>query len=72
MKCDRVTKSAHCGAFTEQVDLSVVEDDSEENKTWSKYTPSGSVTLEITNERAHGAFVPGREYLLTFEPCSKE
>jgi len=65
--CESVTKTQ--GA--EAVKLRPVTGDSPENKTFSKYTPSGSVVLDITNPAAFGAFVPGAEYLTTFEPATK-
>lgn len=37
------------------------------NFEWSKYTPSGSIELSVTNPDAFSKFEVGREYLLTFE-----
>jgi hypothetical protein len=39
------------------------------NKEWSKYTPSGSLTMLVTNPAASEQFIVGAEYLLTFEPA---
>lgn len=36
----------------------------EENKPWSEYTPSGTLTLSITNEALLGHFQPGKHYML--------
>ena len=66
MKCSSVLHTE--GA--EQVKFGAVTADTEENKTWSKYTPQGEVTLTVTNPDAFGAFVPGTEYLLTFEAAA--
>jgi hypothetical protein len=41
----------------------------DENKPWSKYTPSGSLEMTITNPDAAGAFKPGQCYLLDFTPA---
>lgn len=42
----------------------------EENKTWSKYTPSGSISMLISHEtEASKAFEQGKSYYLTFEPA---
>jgi hypothetical protein len=38
------------------------------NEEWSKFTPSGSVELTITNPDAQGAFEPGKSYAVTFAP----
>jgi len=35
---------------------------------WSKYTPSGSISMQITNPAAAEAFEQGKTYLVTFEP----
>ena len=45
----------------ETVQLQAVYGDSEENKTWSKWTPSGSLQLSVTNPAVFGEFVPGVE-----------
>lgn len=49
---------------TTVVKLSAVSGD--ENKTWSKYTPSGSVELHINNPDAYDAFVLGEAYFVDF------
>jgi len=41
----------------------------EENKEWSKYTPSGEITMQILNEVAAEEFVLGKEYLVRFSPA---
>lgn len=44
--------------------------DSEENKSFSKYTPSASLELSITNPQAMGFFKPGQDYLVTITSAS--
>lgn len=39
------------------------------NESWSQYTPSGELSIAITNPEAQGKFEPGVDYLLTFEPA---
>jgi hypothetical protein len=46
-------------------------DENGPNKQWSKWTPSGEIKLTITNPPASDAFVPGVEYLITFEACEQ-
>lgn len=41
----------------------------DENKTWSKYTPSGEIRLNINNPAAVDAFVLGGTYFVTFDPA---
>lgn len=49
----------------ENVTLGAVCDDSPENKEWSKWTPSGQLTMAISNPEAQGAFEQGKCYKLT-------
>lgn len=50
-----------------KVNLSPVTNrDTEENKTFSIYTPSGSLEMHITNPSALNFFKPADEYLITF------
>lgn len=39
------------------------------NGSWSKWTPSGDLSISITNPAAHGKFVDGEEYFLDFTPA---
>ncbi len=43
--------------------------DGKVNETWSKYTPSGQLTICITNPDAIDAFEKGRAYYLDFTPA---
>ncbi len=56
-----------------EVKLLPVHANSQENASWSKYTPHGEITLGITNPVAIEAFENGAEYLIDFtkvEPTS--
>lgn len=64
-RCSSVTKYEE----QENVILAPVTDDNEDNKKWSKWTPSGQLELTITNEACWGAFEPGKEYLLDIAPA---
>lgn len=37
-----------------------------DNKDWSKWTPSGTLTMTISNPAAFEWFEPGKEYYLDF------
>lgn len=39
-----------------------------DNAMWSKYTPSATLTMSITNPSAIEAFEPGKEYYVDFTP----
>lgn len=70
MRCIEV--SEHCDVnhpeVTEQkkVRLQAVFGDDADNKSWSKYTPWGEVTLGITNPEAYGQFKLGKVYFVDF------
>ncbi len=52
------------------VTFSVVTSGSEENKPFSKYTPSGNLTLDISYDtQASDAFNEGKEYYLDITPA---
>lgn len=51
--------------------LQAVTDDSPENKSWSKYTPSGTLTMVVTNPAASSQFVYGNSYYLDFTDAPK-
>ena len=40
-----------------------------ENKSWAKYTPSGSVELQINNPEAFSHFKIGETFFLDFTPA---
>ena len=48
------------------VKLEAVTSGSEENKSFWKYTPSGSIQMFITNKKAVELFVAGKEYYVDF------
>lgn len=49
---------------SEHVEMRPVTNGSEENESFSKFTPSGLLQLDITNENLFGAFEEGKEYYL--------
>lgn len=55
------------GADYRRAILEPVTADCPENKCWSQWTPWGRIELGITNPSAYEAFVPGAEYLVSFE-----
>jgi hypothetical protein len=42
-----------------------------ENAEWSRWTPSGSVILNITNPDLFDVALPGDEFLVTFIPMAR-
>ena len=69
MRCTSVTShDAGAGQVNELVTLiAVSKDGSEDNKTWAKFTPSGTLALTITNPEAQARMKPGREYYVDLE-----
>ncbi|WP_312750577.1 hypothetical protein [Epilithonimonas hominis] len=67
-KCESVTNFE----TAKEVNLSPVLQGSDENKSFSKYTPSGRLSMRIDNETEAGEyFKPGEEYYLTLEKAEK-
>lgn len=54
-----------------RANLSAVTNTSEENKTFSIYTPSASVEIHITNPDALDFFEAGQEYVCEFKKVEK-
>lgn len=38
----------------------------DENESWSKYTPSGNIEINITNPEAYNQFTVGKSYYINF------
>jgi hypothetical protein len=71
MYCSETTRQHSQGGATEQerVKLSAVYGEKgTANATWSRYTPSGSVDLTISNPDAIGLMKPGY-YKVLLVPC---
>lgn len=57
---------------TKNASLSAVAGGSDENKSFSKYTPSANLQINISNETpASDFFEVGKEYYLDFTPAEK-
>lgn len=58
----------------EEVGLNAVYSNEEgsANKQWSKWTPSASLTMTITNPDAFGKVLPGQFVFVDLTPCEKE
>jgi hypothetical protein len=54
-----------------EANLSAVTNTSEENKTFSIYTPNATVKMHITNPDALEFFEAGEEYICKFEKAIK-
>ena len=52
--------------------LAVYEGEDGVNKSWSKWTPSGSISMQISNQAAYDAFEHGGYYLVDFTPTTRE
>ena len=57
---------------SEEVQLRAVYEGSEENKKWSKWTPSASFMVTINNPEAFNKLSSGHEYYVDFSPVVKE
>lgn len=50
------------------VKFQAVTSETEENKSWSKWTPSGNLEMHISNPEIFGQFEQGKEYFLDITP----
>lgn len=50
----------------------VVTDRSETNKSWSKWTPSGTIEMHISNPEAFKQFELGKSYYIDFSEVPEE
>lgn len=55
---------------SEEVQLRAVYEGSEENKQWSKWTPSASFLITINNPDAIGKLSSGHEFYVDFTACA--
>lgn len=61
--CEQVNMSPVCGT-----DPFGPNGESEDN-TYARYTPSGSISLSITNPALHGKFAYGDKFYVDFTPA---
>jgi len=50
------------------VKFQAVTAETEENKTWSKWTPTGSLEMYVSNPEVFNQFEEGKEYFLDITP----
>lgn len=43
----------------------------DENNTFAKYTPSGTIQLDVTNDELQGRIKPGMEFYVDFSEVDK-
>ncbi|HAS1024530.1 TPA: hypothetical protein I3764_000111 [Enterobacter cloacae] len=65
--CQSIQK-AEDGSYR-TIHMSPVTADTEENKTWSKYTPGGQLQMVISNPSAFDLFEQGKEYFIDIQPA---
>ena len=66
-KCSAITDGPEGSEYKTVTLYQVYSSDPErENYSWSKATPSGTVTMNITNPAAFGWFEVGAEYFIDF------
>lgn len=61
-----VTKMEKLGDNGTRVSLSPVIDGSEENKSFYRWTPGGSISLDTINDAAAAQFEEGKSYYVDF------
>lgn len=66
-----IQKDANGGISSEKVKLHAVYGNTEENKNWSKWTPTATFEIYISNPEAQGKLSQGHEFYVDFTPCDK-
>lgn len=59
---------------SEELALSAVysSEEGSANQQWSKWTPSASLTMTISNPAAFGKVLPGQFVFVDISPCGKD
>lgn len=71
----KVGSVTNFGNNNHQVAMSPViasSNDTDENKSFSKYTPSGKIEMHISNPECIGFFEAGDEYYVEFKKAPKK
>lgn len=69
-RCLSITHFADNGTDPQaEIRFHAVYGTGEENKSWSKWTPSGELKMMVTNPSAIEAFELGKSYFLDFTPA---
>lgn len=55
--------------YDQQVELSALYSESKEDNSFASATPSGNMTMSVTNRNLWGYFVPGKAYYLDIHPA---
>lgn len=59
-------ESVLLSTYGETITMKPVTNGTEEDNTYSKYTPSGEIKLLLTNPNLYGKIVPGSKYYVDF------
>lgn len=65
---EKISKTRHGG---HEIQLVPVTGDTEENKTFWKWTPAGKIEFYCINDEAVKQFEVGKEYYIDFTPAEK-
>jgi hypothetical protein len=70
-RCQSIKEMPGGEGTMKEVVLNPVYGNGEENKQWSKWTPSGELKMTITNPSAYDQFKVNGEYYLDITPVEK-
>lgn len=66
MRAKMKVLSVNWTEFGQVLNLTAVTNGTQEDNTYSKFTPCGSVELTITNPELEGKFKPGQQFYVDF------
>ncbi len=72
VKAKFICESVKDFGVQKEVQCTAVTRGSEENLSFHKYTPSGTLTMLVDNPTTDGFFKPGKEFYVNFEEAPDE
>lgn len=72
-KVEICSVAKNLGGYSETVEMRPVYGGAtnDEDNSFAKTTPSGSIKLEIANKELHGVYTPGDRFFVDFTPIPK-
>lgn len=73
MRAKMQIQTVTLGGYSEVVEMSAVYggNTNDEDNSFAKTTPSGTIKLQIANKELHGVYKPGDTFYVDFTPVPK-
>ena len=70
MRAKMTVQSVTRSSYAEELKFGAEYSNNKEDNSYSEATPSGSISLTITNKALHGKFNPGDKFYVDFTPVA--